>query len=426
MVHTAPPGLTVVMVPMGEGKTEAALGHWMSSAPPGQGLYFALPTMATADAMFDRVRNFFTHTEDPVLGTLAHGRSVLNAFYQTPYRDPELTNDSSGGLVPQDWFTGRHRALLSPITVGTIDQLLAGALRHRYNFLRMLGAATKTVVLDEVHTYDPYMSELLCGFLEWAGWLNIDVVLLSATLPARRLAEYLNAYHAGSGHQETITAPAAYPSVVRLIAGALSTDDLSEELSGRETTVNIHWVGGPVKKVWETAAMEAESALTQFPTAKIGLILNTVAGAQQAAARLVALGLPTSLLHARMSANERFRRTEQAIADFGKKSTTGPAILVATQVVEASIDLDFDILITEICPATSLLQRSGRVWRHNLSGGDRRDRPPGLPAPRVVVVFPDPLQQPSSHISRQRSPKHIRPSGPAPQHIYQFPGMYNS
>ena len=386
------PGLSVVMVPMGEGKTEAALAHWMSSADHNQGLYFALPTMATADAMFDRVRSFFAQTEDPVLGTLAHGRSVLNAFYQTPKNDAHIVSSEVGGLTPQDWFTGKHRALLSPVTVGTVDQLLAGTLRHRYNFLRLLGAATKTVVLDEVHTYDPYMSELLCGFLQWAGWLNLDVVLLSATLSHRRLREYLSAYVSGSGGTLTPDIPVSYPSIVRLIDGVVSSTDLSSVSSGREVTLDIKWAGARGRSTWEESVAQALEVRAQFPDAKIGIILNTVVGAQKAAAALVDAGHTPSVLHARMPANERFKRTERAIDDFGKTSLTGPAILVATQVVEASIDLDFDVLITEICPAASLLQRSGRVWRHDLGDGTgRRRRPTGLTAPCVVIAYPNPM-----------------------------------
>lgn len=391
------PGLTVVMVPMGDGKTEAALGHWMLSAGTNQGLYFALPTMGTADSMFTRIQNFFSSCEDPVLGTLAHGKALLNSFYQPSRSEPNIVSaDNSGerrGLTPQDWFTGRHRALLAPVTVGTIDQLLSGALRHKYNFLRLLGAATKTVVLDEVHTYDPYMSELLCGFLEWAGWLNVDVILLSATLPARRLKEYVSAYRRGQGEAGSVDLASDYPSVVRVVDGEIESIDLSESSSGREISLKIVWTPVNDDKTASTEIVSQVTKLTQLhPTAKIGVIMNTISGAQEVTTALLKVGLASSLLHARMPAFERSDRTEAAIADFGKESVNGRGILVATQVVEASIDLDFDILITQICPAASLLQRCGRVWRHDLREPSRaRSRPSGLEDPLVVIVYPDPF-----------------------------------
>ena len=395
LVGKNPPGLTVVMVPMGEGKTEAALGHWMESASEGQGIYFALPTMATADAMFTRIQDFFASTEDPVSGTITHGRAVLNAFYQPPSEDVKIrsTGESTGGLTPQDWFTGPHRALLSPVAVGTVDQLLSGVLRHKYNFLRLLGAATKTVVLDEVHTYDPYMSELLSGFLEWAGWLHIDVVILSATLPARRLNEYVAAYRKGQGVARQEDLVPSYPSVVRVVDGEMRSLDLSARSSGREATLDLKWVPtDDARQSWMIAAETVIELAKSYPEAKIGVIMNTVGGAQDATVHLKDAGLNPALLHSRMPAFERSNRTEAAIAEFGKDSTCGASILVATQVVEASMDLDFDILVTQVCPATSLLQRSGRVWRHDLSEPHRtRTRPAELDGPCIAVVYPEPF-----------------------------------
>ena len=393
LVRKDPPGLTVVMVPMGEGKTEAALGHWMLSATEKQGIYFALPTMATADAMFDRVRAFFANTEDPVLGGLSHGRAVLNAFYQPSKVDPTILSDlpdGSVGLVPQDWFTGRHRALLAPVSVGTIDQLLSGALRHRYNFLRLLGLATKTIILDEVHTYDPYMSALLCSFLEWAGWLELDVVLLSATLSAGRLTEYVEAYRRGQGSLDALALTPTYPSVVRVVGGAVVATDLSDATSGREVAIDIAWEPAPPRAAWKGALAVVRRVVSAYPGAKVGVIMNTVGGAQSVAAALVEDGLTPGLLHARMPAFERAARAQAAICEFGKDSVDGPAILAATQVVEASIDLDFDILVTEVCPAASLLQRCGRVWRHDLDDPVRqRSRPGGLTAPLAFIIHPD-------------------------------------
>lgn len=385
VVERPEPGLTIVMVPPGEGKTEAALGHWMLNhgSDTTTGLLFALPTMATTDAMFDRIRAMFEHT-DRTGGVLAHGRAILNAFYDPPGADMQVaTNDPAGGLTANRWFTGRHRALLAPVTVATVDQLLVGALRHRYNFMRFLGAAGKTVILDEVHAYDTRMTVLTERFLGWAGAMGTDVVLLSATLPASRLTRFVNAYRAGMATATDSPAPTDeitphYPGVVRVDSTGVTTTPVE---TTRAVTVTVTTTPAEPDNVATTITQLVHDTLAEHPTAKVGVIVNTVGRAQQVAQTVNARWL----LHSRFPASVRADRTAAAIDAFGKTSAPGVDVLVGTQVIEMSVDVDFDVLITELCPAPSLVQRIGRVWRHDLTGRPRQ-RPSALSGPVCHIV----------------------------------------
>lgn len=383
LVRAGEPGLRIVAAPTGDGKTEAALGHWLLNAPERQGVFFALPTMATSDAMFARVRAVFAGTG--TYGALAHSRSLLNEFYADTDRPVGgEVHDSCGGLAPSRWLSGNRRSVLAPVSVGTADQLLLGAVRHRYTFLRLLGAATKTVVFDEVHSYDPYMAVLLERFLEWAAEWRIDTVLLSATLPAERIEAYTTAY----GGQVTTTA--TYPSVVTVGTDGTTTAVALEASDAARTLQLEHHVHADV--VDATVAL-VRDLRRRHPSAKIGVIVNTVGRCQQVAAALAGRTgeppLPGQLdvLHARFTADVRARQAADAVARYGKASVDGPATLVATQVVEQSVDLDLDVLVTDLCPAPSLLQRAGRVHRHELAGRDR-SRPDGCEQPVVHVMVP--------------------------------------
>lgn len=384
------PGLTVVMVPTGDGKTEGALGHWITNATDGDGLYFALPTMGTADAMFDRVQNMFTAAHSPTLGSLLHGRAILNDFYQPTSRDLVGEIDAGNihhspkGLTPGAWFQGRHRALFAPVAVGTIDQLLSSMLRHPFNFMRLLGAATKTLVLDEVHSYDPYMSVLLERLLVWAGELHIDVVLLSATLPTTRLRAYIAAY-SGTAPDPDLYPP--YPGVVRAapIGQREAPVVTALESSGRDRVISLDIrVGANVELM---LAETIRQLAADHPIAKIGVIVNTVGRCQRLAEQLN--DLHPDVLHSRFPAAMRAKRTNDIINRYGKRSEIGPALLVATQIVEQSLDLDFDILVSDLAPAAALLQRIGRLWRHDR--GPDKPRPDTMKHPSCVIVAPNPL-----------------------------------
>ena len=222
------PGLVIIEAPMGEGKTEAAIylaDHWAASAGQ-EGHYFALPTQATSNQMFGRVRDFLRgrYEGSQVQLQLLHGHASLSSEFQV------LRENNNGVFAPQysgvgedaeqmgvaasEWFTHRKRGLLSPFGVGTIDQALLAVLQTKHSFVRLFGLAHKTVIIDEVHAYDAYMTTLLERLLEWLAALSSPVVLLSATLPRARREALLAAYMRGLG-KESIEAlsNAAYPRI---------------------------------------------------------------------------------------------------------------------------------------------------------------------------------------------------------------------
>ena len=402
-LSTSSPGLTIAAVPMGEGKTEAALGRWQAHSQ-GRRLYFALPTMATTDAMLDRITAFLDGT--PNKGHLAHSRALLNPFndHRIRHSHPDGGRHTAG-LTPETWFAGRHRGLLAPVTVGTVDQLLSAVLRHKYNFMRLLGAADATLVLDEVHSYDPYMAELLTRALTWCGALGIDVVLLSATLPHAQLLNYVNAYREGLSLPPVAPGdvPATYPAVHHQPGPTIGCADdppkalpvtthaLPDRTPPARSGSTITYSAAPAGDLGQRLADLARNALHQYPDAKVGILCNTVNRAQQVY-RLCAGSAPTHLLHSRMPAGQRQRSTQAALDALGKRSEPGATILVATQVAEQSLDIDLDVLITELAPTPSLFQRLGRVWRH-VDTNPRRDlttRPP-TGHPPVTIVRPEKL-----------------------------------
>lgn len=418
------PGLSIVMAPMGEGKTELALYAHANDAgvrpgdPAGDGLFFGLPTVATADAMFTRVQAFWQGTR--ATGRLAHGQAVLHDFYQpstlTPtgvcdggleHRDPGSTGASStgagsmgagstgaggggegraDGLRPADWFSGRHRGLLAPVTVGTCDQVLAAALSHKFLPVRLAALAGKHIVLDEVHTYDPYQQELLCRLLSWLGAYRCRVTLLSATLPRARVQDLLTAWTVGwhrgaapavlDAARDRLPKTLPYPSVVTVAADA----ECTPLQAWRNFTLEVSTHQVPTDRsasVTQTAALLRQLRADQ-PPARIGLLVNTVDRAIALYQELRGDQDDSCLLHSRMTAGQRRRATATADDLLGPGAPARPMLLVATQVAEASLDFDLDVLVTDLAPMASLLQRTGRLWRHSVNTGSGWTHPQHL------------------------------------------------
>ncbi|MET7715618.1 CRISPR-associated endonuclease Cas3'' [Streptomyces sp. NPDC005407] len=190
------PGVLLVTAPTGEGKTEAALyaATVMGAASGSGGLFFALPTQATANQMYNRVSAFARRNLlDSAQVTLLHGSADLYEPYAEPSPEddgrvePRVLSDHDGGpgragevsVVAGRWLRMRGRGILAPIAVGTVDQALMGVLPLKRNALRHLGLSGKTVVIDEAHAYDAYTHALLLRLLVWLGAMGVPVVLLS-------------------------------------------------------------------------------------------------------------------------------------------------------------------------------------------------------------------------------------------------------
>lgn len=391
------PSLVLLEYPMGGGKTEAALylADYLAFTAGQRGAYFALPTMATSNQMFGRVNQYLVNRfpGTAINVQLLHGHAALNAEFEVLKRrsteanaktellhPKRLSDDRDSGLLAAEWFTYRKRGLLAPYGIGTIDQALLGALQTKHFFVRLFGLAGKVVILDEVHAYDTYMQTLLGRLLTWLAACGASVILLSATLPATTRQALLSAYAAGRGQQLPPEDPAVvYPR----LSWVTEKKTGARHLTGApERTVTVCRYS-QTEEAWLTALKESLSS-----GGCAAVVVNTVTRAQQVYRQLQGHFPPEelSLFHARYPFDDRMERERLTLERFGPETVDRPhrAVVVATQVIEQSLDLDFDLMVTDLAPIDLLLQRSGRVWRH-LS----RKRPPSITAPTLWVLFPD-------------------------------------
>ncbi|MDG4768629.1 CRISPR-associated helicase Cas3' [Solwaraspora sp. WMMD406] len=399
------PGLLVVTAATGDGKTEAGLvsARRLAEVCGAGGFFFALPTMATSDEMYRRVREFAVKLADgPAPVTLLHSMSWLNAEYEAraaaevDESGVVVSDDPGGHVVAPEWLRGRKRGLLAPMAVGTIDQALLAALTTRHNALRLLGLSGKVFIVDEAHSYDEYMSALLRRLLNWLGRYGCPVVLLSATLPSSQAAALVQAYQEGAGTEpERVAVPYPGWSFVPAAKGGVVT--ISSAARERVVAGRTMRFGVDVRAVRHVTGPDANpldrrDVLRQVlaPVASVGgcaaVVCNTVNDAQRTW-RLVRNWAPTGvdvlLLHSRFPARRREEITAQITGRLGRDGDRSvPVIVVATQVIEQSLDLDFDLLVTDLAPMAQLLQRAGRCQRH------LRVRPSWAAGPRVVVLDP--------------------------------------
>lgn len=391
------PEMLIVAVPTGEGKTEAGLwaAHQLAAASGADGLLVCLPTMATTDAMFSRVARHLGGLPGDRQVTLVHGRADLNAAYrvgsvQPAGVDAQLTATSNPGEVAA-WLRGSRRGILARYSVATVDHLLLAGLAHRHLPLRMLGVTGRVVVVDEVHAADPYMLQLLRRVLRWLGVCRVPVVLLSATVSGEMAASLMAAY--SGGPQQPIAArntPLAYPGFVRVRPDrATATVVASQGVNDREVTLRLVTSDDPGLACEKVLEEQCRAALAE--PGVVGLVVNTVGRAQALyralAGQAGAAGAEVVLLHARLPLGDRLARTERLLASFGPMNGGAQrperALIIATQIAEQSLDIDVDLMITELAPAAQLIQRLGRVWRH-----PGRRRPPGMPGPTATIVAP--------------------------------------
>lgn len=374
-------GMVAVMAPTGSGKTEAAL---LRHEEDPERLLFFLPTVATTNAIMRRVQAIYQNTNN--IATLAHGLSSLEDFYKTGIETGETSTDvagggdqSAGGLHPSEFTKAGSARLLSPITVGTVDQGLMAALPMKWTHLRLLALANAHAVLDEVHTLDAYQTRLLGTVLAWLGRVGARVTLLSATLPSKQLDELVAAYEGGS---RGLTP--SFPSIVeipsRLHRSVEDDEPQMSDLEARAYTIDYDVVICEESAGWSGSTREHIRWVTdtrkRYPRARIGIFVNTIQRAQEVSAALSAAGERVLALHSLMTAGHRSAIAEELDEELGAGGAGEGLCLVGTQAIEASLDIDLDIASTDLAPAPSLIQRAGRVWRRSDDGrGDRIDLP---------------------------------------------------
>ena len=382
-------GLTIVEGTTGSGKTEAALAlAWkLISTGHADAIVFALPTQATADAMLERLQCLA-----PVLFAggdanliLAHGKAKYNAIFANlkSAGKPDAKKGNQSSVQCAEWISSsRKRVFLGQVGVCTIDQVLLSVLPIRHNFVRSFGVIKSVLIVDEVHAYDRYMYGVLEEELKHQKPAGGSAILLSATLPAVQKQELFEAWQKGYG--VTIDANAPYPLISRFpVSGDLSihTLDKKEMPPDREVAVQI-----VVSKDMEPGEVVIEKLLASVKCgATIAVVCNLVQSAQRLAQNLRKIdSAPVDIFHARYRFKDRQAKESVAKKLYGKDAprTTG-RILVATQVVEQSLDLDFDWLVTQLCPVDLLFQRMGRLHRHE------RSRPIGFENPFCTILTND-------------------------------------
>ena len=377
-------GIYVLEAQMGLGKTEAALSaaEILASKWHCEGIFFGLPTQATANGIFPRLKSWAEaegQSEEIRIGIrLAHGMSMLHKGYRELFHGQASQNEDSnaGGLIVHSWFEGRKQALLSSFVIGTVDQLLMAALQQKHVMLRHLGLSGKVVIIDECHAYDAYMSCYLERALEWLGIYKVPVILLSATLPTKRRVKLIEAYLGGklndapNGWRENN----AYPLLTYTFGNDIRQREIPVDTPKKQIRI-IRNKEEDIIEILKERLIEGGSA---------GVIVNTVLQAQETA-RKIRQGLPdypVLLVHARFTMADRQKIEEELLIRLGKKSIpeTRNLIVVGTQILEQSLDIDFDFLITQFAPMDLLLQRIGRLQRHA-----NRKRPERLEDPVCMV-----------------------------------------
>ncbi len=376
-VATAPlgtgPHLFIIEDATGNGKTEAAitLAHRLMAQGEGEGIYVALPTMATANAMYERIGKMSDHLfSDHTYSTvLAHSASHL---YRLMKAYLEGDRDGTAGT---SWLAdNRKKALLAQVGVGTIDQALLAVLPVKHQSLRLLGIARNVLIVDEVHACDRYMHALLQRLLEFHGALGGSAILLSATLPAVQRRELAASFARRIQGIETETDGDGYPLLTHICQGGPSAVSFPQE-KRKQVVVTLTASPDEAEGAIVRAAREGKCACW---------IRNTVADAVAAWQHLSTL-LPAKdvhLFHARVALADRLRVEKEITTLFGKGSkeeARASQVLVATQVVEQSLDLDFDLMVSDLAPIDRLIQRAGRLHRHER--GDRGEA-------RLIVLSP--------------------------------------
>lgn len=399
-------GLVIVEAPTGEGKTEAAIHlaeSWMARLALA-GFYVALPTQATSDQMHGRVKELLARRHPGAEPLLVHGMAWLTD--RVAERPAEWSDmDPGDGAAEQRreadrWLRNSRRALLAPFAVGTVDQVLLSALGVRFGALRLLGLGGKVLIVDEVHACDTFMRRRLKRALSWCRVLGTPVVLLSATLPRPQREELVRAYLGLDEEDDTPAAPVlppddGYPlvTVVPESGGPVTCHERPADIApppGR--TIRLVRHAGLLDDDDGRAELARRVLAAVEPGGCAAVIVNTVTAAQQLFAAVQASApadVYTVLFHSRFPAWRRQELQREVVARFEKEPRLGRprrAVVVATQVLEQSLDVDFDVMFTELAPMDLLLQRAGRLHRH--ARPTRASDAPDCAEPALHVLVP--------------------------------------
>lgn len=428
----ASPQLFILEDLTGSGKTEAALvlAHRLLASGAGRGIYLALPTMATSNAMFERVSEHYHKILLRAEGmkpsiVLAHGARDMNDRFREAALGESRTDQSyerdeaTASLHCNQWLAdSRKKALLAPVGVGTVDQALLAVLPKRHQSLRVLGLYGKVLILDEVHAADEYMLMLLEHLMLLHASQGGSIVMLTATLPLAQRQRLVNAWQQALGQAPAAlqcTALDDFPLATRVDGVGNVQEERVLCRSGTEKRVGISFV--------HTEADCVERLLQAVDQGQCAVWIRNSVDEAIAAYREIRDWLPNpeqcQVFHSRFVLQHRKEREAWVMQHFGKSSTQADRagrVLIATQVFQESLDADVDVMISDLCLIDDLIQRSGRLHRHirdgegNISAEQRDGREP----PTLLIHAPKWDPDPPADWLEQHSPN--------TQYVYQRPG----
>lgn len=376
------PGIVVIEAPMGIGKTEMALVavEQLANKCNKSGMFFGLPTQATSNGIFTRVKDWLDKVcegKDEIEKhsiKLMHGKAELNEEYT---KIKQSTYNDTKDVIVNEWFSGRKKSMLDEFVVGTVDQFLLASLKQKHFMLRHLGFSKKVVIIDEVHSYDMYMTEYLKRTLNWMGVYNIPVILLSATLPVEIKKKLIEGYLKPIYKKEIdikYNKNLNYPVIT--YSDANKVYQFSDFKLEKSKIVKIEKSDLEASEILENILKNSDGV--------VGIIVDTVKKAQEIARKCLDIYKldEVELLHSNFIAIDRIKKEEKLLECIGKnKKRPKRKIIIGTQVIEQSLDIDFDVLISEIAPIDLLLQRIGRLHRH-----EKKERPTEFKIPKCYVI----------------------------------------
>ena len=400
----------------GAGKTEAAilLLHRLMQNDLAQGAYFGLPTMATSNGMYRRMGKVYQklYTQESLPScVLAHSAREMSALFRHSVAavGDSTPVDYGDGAMPASahcsaWLAdNRKKALLANIGVGTVDQAVLAVLPSRHQSLRLLGLLGKCLILDEIHNIDARQNVLICHLLTAHATTGGSAILLSATLSRKQRKAFVDAFAKGLGRStQTLqkTSEKDYPLLTQLGPNLFDEKVLATRKSVQRT-VKVKLIHNEAE-IYQTIQQASEQGEC------VCWIRNTIKDARKAYAALKDK-IPEdklALFHARYTMQDRIDIENKVLDRFGPRSTkedrTGQ-VLIASPVVQESLDLDFSQLITDLCPSDLIIQRAGRFRRHiRDAAGDRlKEGEDKRPASPLYIYAPQWSDEPKSDWVKQ-------------------------
>ncbi|MFD1124649.1 CRISPR-associated helicase Cas3' [Lentilactobacillus raoultii] len=395
--HTKEPGMVIIEASTGSGKTEAALvvAEQLARFDHEDGIFFGLPTQATTNSMFDRVDDWLSKIAKSQKKNLSirlmHSKAQFNRHFQ---RIPHANNIddaddkyADGAVTINDWFSGK-KSILTKFTVGTIDNLLQMSLKQKHLFLKHLGLSGKVVIIDEVHAIDVFMNQYLEQTIMWLGAYHVPIIVLSATLPKDKRSRLIKSYLTGK-YGSLSPKKFIKPEIAPKDWETTESYPLVSILDGKKLTQITKFPGRndqspfqiQVNRINPSDDELINRVVSQLKGGGVaGIIVNTVIRAQKLT-KLVPKEIKLMLLHGSFLETTRERLTQQLQDDIGKDGhRPNRMIIIGTQVLEQSLDIDFDVLYTDIAPIDLLLQRAGRLHRHQIQ------RPKNLQVPQLFIT----------------------------------------